>query len=244
MKGRRLAMLIAPRGGFVNGQRDGGCLDNAVMGTTSIEDDRRALLVEDDAFTRGLLTTFLESIGYSVLAAGSANDALDGLEQFDPDVALVDLELGEGPSGVDVVIAVHAIAPWAATVLMSSHRSIELVHAHPALPTSHFQFAIKSELDSTAELERVILAATHNVEVNRRAPNSAVRLTSGQAELLRLLAQGLSNDEIARVKQVNLKSVERMLARLYRTLEVPSHPGANARVEAASMYRTSQVVVR
>lgn len=219
--------------------------DNCRVGAEQlIDDERRALLVEDDPFTRGLLCNFLQSLGYVVLAADSANTALDGLEQFDPDVAVVDLELGEGPSGVDVVVAVRSVAPWAAVVLMSSHRSIELVHSHPSLPDSYFQFAVKSELSSTADLEHVILAAINDASSQRDVHRDAIELTQGQAELLRLLANGLSNDEIARTKQVGSKSVERMMARLYRSMGVPTHPGANARVEAASMYRNSQVVVR
>ena len=208
------------------------------------EDERRALLVEDDTFSRSLLRSFLESLGYQVHAVGSANEAIENIETFDPDIAVVDLELGEGPSGVDVVVELRRLVPWAASILLSSHRSIELVHSHPKLPMNNFAFAIKGELTSVDILREVIEKVIDGGTEYPRNAESVVELTAGQAELLKFIASGMTNDEIAKTKQVSFKSVERMIARLYRSMGVPSRPGANARVEATLMYRDSQVTVR
>jgi deoxyribodipyrimidine photo-lyase len=65
-----------------------------------------------------------------------------------------------------------------------------------------------------------------------------------QADLLRLIASGLSNEEIAEREGVGVKAVERRIARLYQTLHVPTSVGTNPRVEATLMYNKAQVVVR
>lgn len=217
-----------------------GLIDDADIA----DDERRALLVEDDTFSRSLLRSFLETLGYQVHAVGSANEAIEDIEVFDPDIAVVDLELGEGPSGVDVVVALRRLVPWCAAILLSSHRSIELVHAHPNLPQTNFAFAIKGELTSVDILRSMIDTVIDGGTQYPQDDDSVAELTAGQAELLRFIAGGMTNDEIAKTKQVSFKSVERMIARLYRSIGVPSRPGANARVEATLMYRDGQVTVR
>lgn len=218
-------------------------LDNAGMPAASFGDPRNALIVEDDTFTRALLTSLIESIGYDVTATGSGADAIAALSDSDPDVAVVDLDLGPGPTGLDVAHALVAACPWAAVVLMSSHHSIELVHPNPLIPTANFQFVTKGMIRSTADISDAITAAVTNQPTNRTA-EGLIQLLPAQADLLRLIASGLSNEEIAERESVGVKAVERRIARLYRTLSVPSSTGTNPRVEATLMYNKAQVIVR
>ena len=61
---------------------------------------RRLLLVEDDHLTSALLEDLLVGRGFEVRVASSAVQAREALDEFDPDAALLDILLGDGPNGV------------------------------------------------------------------------------------------------------------------------------------------------
>ena len=75
------------------------------------------LLVEDDSFTRSTLAAALERHGIVIAhALGSAREAL-ALAAL-PDVAVLDLDLGPGPTGIDLAVALRERAPAIGLVLL------------------------------------------------------------------------------------------------------------------------------
>ena len=72
----------------------------------------RLILVEDDPFTRATLGDALALHGFDVRArVGTAFDAIEAQQIHNPQVALLDLDLGVGASGIDVAIALREKAP-------------------------------------------------------------------------------------------------------------------------------------
>jgi CheY-like chemotaxis protein len=63
----------------------------------------KVLLVEDESFTRSIVTESLNNAGIDVKGVGSVSEALKVLEEFEPNVVLTDLELGPGPDGADLL---------------------------------------------------------------------------------------------------------------------------------------------
>ena len=62
-----------------------------------------ALVVDDDPFTRGMLSTAVTSLGWSpVRSAASVAEAMWVAQHGEPIVAVLDLDLGEGPTGIDL----------------------------------------------------------------------------------------------------------------------------------------------
>jgi CheY-like chemotaxis protein len=70
-------------------------------------DGVRVLVVDDDADMRLLVTTVLELCGAEVDAVGSAKEALESLEQRQPDVLLTDIGMPD-LSGYDLIRTVRA----------------------------------------------------------------------------------------------------------------------------------------
>jgi CheY-like chemotaxis protein len=68
------------------------------------------LVVDDSPEIRGILTRILEQQGATVTAAGTAEQALDLLEQLRPDVLLSDLEMPKN-DGYWLIRRVRALAP-------------------------------------------------------------------------------------------------------------------------------------
>ena len=66
----------------------------------------RVLLVEDEDFTRTVVSEMLSASGISVHPVASVAEAIESMDQFDPHVVLTDLDLGHGPDGADLLTKV------------------------------------------------------------------------------------------------------------------------------------------
>ena len=95
---------------------------------------RRALLVEDDAFTRTLLAEMLASRGFETRECASSREALDGFDAFDPDVIVVDIQLERPPNGAQLAQALHARAPYLGVVVISQYPSPDAANVNSPLP--------------------------------------------------------------------------------------------------------------
>lgn len=85
-----------------------GAISNAqnVAGTTAVQSDgqarrRRAVVIEDDADIRLLLTRVLAQAGLEVSEAGSGTDGLDEVRRCQPDLVTLDLNLPD-MDGIEV----------------------------------------------------------------------------------------------------------------------------------------------
>ena len=93
----------------------------------------RILLVDDSLFTRTLLAAELREIGFVVDAAGSLQAAHDAVAKNPPDIAIVDVFLEDGPSGLEVARTLRSNPSTALTfiIAVSGHYapdSLRLAH--------------------------------------------------------------------------------------------------------------------
>jgi len=81
------------------------------------------LVVEDEADVRTIATRFLGAVGYHVLAAANAREALDQLAA-NPDVDLLfsDVVLGSGMDGIELAHAARRLRPEIAVLLASGYQ--------------------------------------------------------------------------------------------------------------------------
>ncbi len=86
---------------------------------------RRVLVVDDEENLRLVLRTLLSRSGYEVRTASSAEEALQGLEQFDPDFVLADVRM-PGMSGIELCKELGARGSLATAIVMSAYGSIDL----------------------------------------------------------------------------------------------------------------------
>lgn len=82
------------------------------------------LVIDDEAMLRRTIRIALESKGHRVTEAGSQAQALQVAVSDKPDLVLLDLRLGR-ESGLDVLAALHRVAPGLGVVVITAYASIE-----------------------------------------------------------------------------------------------------------------------
>ena len=211
----------------------------------SLQFDMKVLIVEDNLFINGMLVDLLEAAQMKVTAATDFASAMNKLEEVQPNVLLTDLDLGSGPSGIDLTYHVQRNYPWIAIVILSTHRSPELaVLSGRPLPKG-VSYIVKNDLTKTGNLVSIIRQSLVNTNLpDPKMSTHYPTLTSQQAEVLHLLAQGLSNQSIAQRRGVSLRAAESMIAKLYEILGVKDNSSNNPRVVAAEIWKSGRVIVK
>jgi len=207
----------------------------------------KVLLVEDEEFTRTLIRDSLEKIGMNVVDVGSVQAALAVMDDFDPHVVVSDLDLGPGPDGADLLFKVEQTRPWTGMVVLTAHASPELaLHGASRIPESA-TYLVKSQISSTDYLRTAIEESiVHPGAINMTKRNSEDQyvVSASQGEILRMIADGLSNAAIARERDVTLRAAEALIQRTFAALGVKGDPDVNSRVIAVRLWQQGKVVVK
>lgn len=199
----------------------------------------RVLVLEDDPFTRLSIVLALRHFGFDVVAEEALPQAaLERAQLTRPEVALLDLHLGKGATGLDVAKELRRNNPKIGIVMLTSFEDPRLLSPSlPPVPRGSVYLTKRSvqnlALIKTAVLEAAA-AATNNTEVEHIPAFGA--LTGVQIETLRLVAQGLSNAEIAKRRFVKEKSVELTISRVAKSLGIVNSNSVNQRVHIARVY--------
>ncbi|MGZ3238408.1 MAG: response regulator, partial [Burkholderiaceae bacterium] len=92
----------------------------------AIQEKRRCILtVDDDPITLMMLANGMQTAGYNILQAGSAEDAIQMLSGHTPDLALLDISL-PGMSGIELAKHLHKQTNIP-IMFLSSHREVDIV---------------------------------------------------------------------------------------------------------------------
>jgi DNA-binding NarL/FixJ family response regulator len=202
----------------------------------------RVALVEDNARLRRQLADFIDQApGFSCVGSfGSAEEALAGMAGAAPDVVLMDIGLPR-MSGVECVARMKERLPGAHIVMLTVYDNSE--HIFEALKNGASGYLLKRT--EPAELLRSIRevrdgGAPMNSHIARMvvqsfhrrggSPGVEEKLTPREAEVLRLVAQGFINKEIADQLGITVETVRQHLKNCYAKLHVRSRTEAAMRL--------------
>ena len=168
------------------------------------------LLVDDHKLVRQGVRAFLEAHD-EFLVVGEAESGSVGVklaEEYIPDVVLMDLIMPE-MDGVEATRQVKNISPRSHVVVLTSYHEDE--HIFPALEAGATSYILK-DVDMEELAEAVRRSARGEVTLHPRVAsrilqelhgakqdevNPFTELTKREMEVLKLIASGLSNNEIA-----------------------------------------------
>jgi DNA-binding NarL/FixJ family response regulator len=196
----------------------------------------RLILVEDDAFTRATLGDALAHQGFDVKArVATAAEALTAQKDFDPQVAVLDLDLGIGPTGIDVAIALRTRNSNIGIVFLTTYKDPRLIESNlPNLPEGAI-YLNKSDMNSTSMIAVQISAAMMKPRVKRSFPwtrnGPLAGMSTLQIEIMKEIADGKSTVEIARIRGVSEQAIDKSISRISQHLGIPKTADTNQRVQ-------------
>lgn len=201
---------------------------------------RKLLVVEDEPLMASLLAESLNAANFNVEIAPDAAKARKVIDRFDPDILLLDISLGDGPSGVHLAHAVHETRPDIAILILTKHPDAKSATADGLDLPPNVGFLRKHLVNDMSYLlnaiEKVLTDRHSEVRQDQPVTSPIAQLGSQAIKVLALVAQGYNNTEIALRMDLSIKSVERWIETIYRELQIDSKGAINPRVEAARQY--------
>jgi DNA-binding NarL/FixJ family response regulator len=190
------------------------CRHTEPMGLASV------LVVEDDAFSRTLIANVLQATTLDVVhATGRVADAIRAAKQKPCDVALLDLDLGPGPTGFDLAVLLRREFPRLGIVFLTSYLDPRLVGVERGMIPVGSRFLRKSDLDDATLLVKTIVSAAHQpMTAQQYSFDDTPLLTDNQLTVLSLVASGKSTKEIAAEMGVSDKAIEASISRIHRVV--------------------------
>ena len=210
----------------------------------------RVLVVNDDSFELATLSASLRL--HSVNIVGEASNKLIAENLFrslQPEVVLIDLQFS-GEEAIGLLQKMRKVDPNLGIVITTYCPDLRLFGLlEKNIPTGSKIILKRSISDLsviTYALGESVKSATDGtamkwINFHKLVPEeSFITILSGltdiQIETLRLVSQGLSNSEIAKVRYVSEKSVEQIVARIAQHLSISPDRRRNLRVALAGEY--------
>jgi RNA polymerase sigma factor (sigma-70 family) len=197
--------------------------------------NEKALVVEDDAGWRSILEELLTDAGFQVRTCASFGDALGYLRRDKISLAVIDLSLqgvvGGTPNpefpdptleGYQLLAAAREEAiPSIVVSGITETEEIERVYT---------EFAISAFIEKRAFDRAVFRRVVEETKQNHQSLSELSTLTDREREVLELLAQGLTNKEIAERLVITTNTVKRHLKAIFEKLNVHTRSAATAKV--------------
>lgn len=202
--------------------------------------NRKVLVVEDDALLRSLIVSKLEADGFVVEATDSAATARKIADDFDPDVALLDIELGNGPTGIDLALILRKSQPEIALVFLTHIPEPRVVGIDNRKIPKNAAYLAKDRITDPTMLSDAIDAALRGKagrdfrDDKRDYP--LAELSRSQLAVLQMVALGMSNTQIAKERDTTVRAVENLVKRAFEAAGIDTEAGGNPRVNAAREY--------
>jgi DNA-binding NarL/FixJ family response regulator len=195
----------------------------------------RLVLIEDHQALREGLELLLGRDGIEVLGtAGNSEDGRELVESLAPDVSLIDIRLGED-SGIELTAQLIDADPERRIVLYTGSSEIELLikgldsGARGYALKEGTQSELRTAIKTVAEGGTYVDPRLHSALLSRKATQTQRMLSKREREIMDLLAQGLTGEQVAERLFLSPETIKTHIRNAMNKLE------ANTRVHAIAI---------
>ncbi|MCW2928728.1 MAG: NarL family two-component response regulator [Thermoleophilia bacterium] len=174
----------------------------------------RVVLVDDHALVRAGLHRLLDDAGIEVVGeAGTGKAALEIVEIKRPSVVVLDIELPD-VDGIEIVEAVQRAGRGSKVLVLSMHDTtdhVERAFAHGAdgyLVKDAAEGELVAAIEAIQAGERYLYPPLGAAMIRAAVAPPADPLTDREREIVRLLALGHTNTEIAGLVHLSVRTIE------------------------------------
>ena len=209
---------------------------------------RTVLVVENEDFLRSLIADSLEKAGFKVATAANGLDAKRLMSSVDPDAVILDIDLGSGPTGLDVAAQITITNPEVGIVFLTDLPDPRFAREKHEVKKNQAYLNKKLLADSVTlveAIEAVLLESgveefRHDTLSDRPLSN----LTRTQLEILKLISDGKTNQQIADIRGRSLSATESAVTRTLEELGIAKDAEVNVRVAATRKYLDAISAIR
>lgn len=198
------------------------------------------LLVDDqELFRRGVSMVLGADDDLELVEVGDGDQAIAAVEETPADVVLLDVRM-PGRSGVEVCKAIKTISPSTGIIMLTASDEESDLYESIRSGASGYLLKDGSTYDQVAEAVRLVAAGQslispsmatklldEFVQMSRSPAPATAQLTQRELQVLRLVAKGLSNREIAEELYISENTVKNHIRNMLEKLQMKS------RMEAA-----------
>lgn len=189
------------------------------------------------------LSESLRASGHEVVfESGEASKFVEFARVRHIELAIPDIHLGSGLTGLDVGSKLRTIYPNLALVFLTSFSDPRLVPGGTEQLPDRSVYLEKGKIDSINSLQKAISESMSGLKADAKRGKGLAGLTDSQVEVLRLVAGGLSNSQIANETGTSVKNVEGLISRIIKSLGLQELGTQNQRVHMARVYFRSRGV--
>lgn len=211
------------------------------------------IVVEDEPLIRNRLETILRSLGYTddaLVFAASLAQARALLAEHPVAMALVDLGLPDG-SGIDLIRQLRTSDPGMGILVISAWSTEDAILSALRAGANGYVLKERDDLEVTLSIRSVLrggapidpfIARRIIAELQPAPPSEAQQelapeavLSSRELQILKLVADGMTNREIAETLFLSRYTVECHVKNIYRKLAVPSRTKAVSEARARGL---------
>jgi len=189
------------------------------------------------------MTKAVEAEGFKVIdGKSSVVSAMESFKKTQPDVAILDIDLGAGPTGIDLANKMRKINHRIPIVFCTGYKDIRFIKNESHYFPPHTVLLRKADIVNLQKFSSAIYDAIYLVKnsdefmTNQLSEKFYKNLSTLEIELLTMVASGVSNKNIAKERGISVKSCENAIARLAKKLEVQSTENNNQRVLLTRKY--------
>jgi DNA-binding NarL/FixJ family response regulator len=201
---------------------------------------RTVLVVENEDFLRSLIADALEKAGFIVATAANGLDAKRLISSVDPDALILDIDLGHGPTGLDVAAQISLTTPEVGIVFLTDLPDPRFAREKHEVKKNQAYLNKKLLADSAVLVEAIeaVLLETgiDDFRHDKLEGRPLANLSRTQLQILKLLSEGKTNQQIADARGRSLSATESAVTRTLEELDIPKDAEVNVRVVATRKY--------
>jgi DNA-binding NarL/FixJ family response regulator len=210
----------------------------------------RVVLADDAVLLREGISHLLTDAGFDVAATfGDAESILSGLEAAEADVCVIDIKMPPTftDEGLRAALEIRARWPGTGVLVLSQYVELGLAMRLLAGGPDGLGYLLKDRVTDVEEFASAVRrvgeggsaldpAVVSQLLGRRQAADELSRLTPREHDVLKAMAEGLSNPAIADRLRVSVRAVEKHVTNIFDKLDISMTSDRDRRVLAVLRY--------
>ena len=180
--------------------------------------NNRILILEDDQIVAVDLQELLTAVGYEVIVAHTHSDALLKAKTFKPNLAICDINLGEGLTGIDFVKDVYIVLPKLEIIYVTAFSNKQMIE--DAELTNPLNYIVKPWNEEQIKVT-VKMAFTY-IEKKYQNDNILKDLSLAEYKIIDLISKQKKSKEIGELLFISEKTVRNHRYNIIKKLNLPN----------------------